>query len=141
MLILNPERVAFGGEVWEGVRVVSIDRTAEREVVEWGDDGPSVVLADVAEERVSISVEVDVAGTDLGGVRPGDEGELVVFVSAAASDAGRVRVQVNGVVVGVRQMLGPGRSGGAIRRITLVAVASAGDVDPVVIEDASGGQM
>ena len=48
MLVMNPRSVSFDGELLEDVTSVVIDRRGERVVVEWSDEGPHAVFADVA---------------------------------------------------------------------------------------------
>lgn len=130
MLILNPGAVSFGGSTWERVTGVWIDRQAAREVVEWSDLGPHVVMADVPEQRVEIRVRQWMSREDPSSPRPGDQGELVVFTSVSAGDAGRARISATAVVVAVEHEVD---ESSATRTITMVAVSADGAADPVSV--------
>ncbi len=131
MLILNPARVRFAGAAWEDVTRIAIDREAARPIAEWGDAGPHVVLADVPEQRVRITIERQLVRDGMDGPRPGESGELTFYASPAGSEAGRVRVRATGVVIAVTHELS-GRKG-AIRTVELLAVSSDGAADPVAV--------
>lgn len=131
MLALSPESVTFDGQVWEGVESIAIDRVAMREVVEVGDLGPEVVFADVPERRVNVKVTRRIERSELGGVRLGDEGELVFRAGFGRTDAGWSRVSVPCVVTRVGHDF-DGR--GVKRMVTMVAVSPDGSSDPVVVE-------
>jgi len=141
MLIVRPGAVSFGGSVLEGVASVAIERTASRELEEWQDSGRYCVLADVPEERVRLKLVQEVDGHLLDGLKPGDEGTLVIEAARHGSDSGRVRVTVTGVVMDVRYAV-PSRvsrpvggvSGGASRSVEVLAVSADGVTDPVVVE-------
>lgn len=137
MLLLNPRRVTFGGQAWHEVSAVTVDRKATREIIEWSDEGPHVVLADVAEQRVIIRVVQDVCAEDLGAPDVGVEGELVLHTAPASGDAGRKRVSASAVVLSVSHEVSLKR--GAVRTVTLVAVSDDGASDPVTVESAIGG--
>lgn len=139
MLVLNPRQVTFDGERWEDVTAVSIDREAAREVVEWGDLGPHVVLADAPEQRVTVKVTQQVVRDDIDSPRPGDAGELSFHTSPAGTDAGRRRVRASVVVVRCAHEVG--QKAGAVRVVEMVAVSSDGAADPIVVEDATGGEV
>ncbi|MBM4108995.1 MAG: hypothetical protein FJ255_09355 [Phycisphaerae bacterium] len=134
MLLLNPRRVRFGSEAWEDVTAMVIDRRAARTVLEWSDEGPHAVLADVPRQRVGIRVVQQVAREDVSSPRPGDEALLVAYTSPAGSEGGRRRVSCFAVVVGVSHELSLSR--GAVRTVELVAVSASGGADPIVVEDA-----
>ncbi len=136
MLLLNPREVSFGGEVWEDVSVVVVDRSASRAVKEWSDLGPQVVLADAPEQLVTVRVVQHVARDDIGSPKPGETGELVFHTSPSGTDSPRKRVLVACVVMDVMHELS--LKNGAVRTVKLVAVSSDGVVDPVVVEDADG---
>lgn len=139
MLVLNPRQVTFAGERWEDVTAVAIDRDAAREVVEWGDLGPHVALADVPEQRITVKVTQQVSRDDIDSPRPGDAGELTFYLSPAGTDAGRRRVRANVVVL--RCLHEIGQKAGAVRVVEMVAVSSDGAADPIVVEDATGGEV
>jgi hypothetical protein len=134
MLILNPRSVAFGTASWENVRLVSIERRAHREVVEWSDAGPYVVMMDVPEQRVDLTVEMELTRDDLAAPRPGDQATLTLFTSPTASDAGRRKVSATCVVVRVEHEVSTRI--GATRRVRLIAVSGTGAADPVTVTDA-----
>lgn len=131
MLILNPSRVRFAGAAWEDVTRVAVDRAATRKVVEWGDAGPHVVLADVPEQTVTITVERQLARDGFDAPRPGESGELTLYASPVGSEAGRVRVRATCVVLAVTHELSARK--GALRVVELIAVSTDGAADPVVI--------
>jgi hypothetical protein len=139
VLLLNPRVVKFGGASWEGVAAVVIDRSAARLAEEWGDSGPYATFADVPEQRVRVRVVQELSGDDVGSPRPGDEGTLEFFTSPARSDGGRRRVSIACVVLGVEHEVSLKK--GALRTVTLAAVSSDGAADPVVVSDASDGQV
>lgn len=139
MLVLNPRRVRFGAAVWEEVTAVAVDRSAEREVVEWGDLGPYTIFADVPEQRVTVKVVQEVMRGGIEAPRPGEEGELVFFTSPAATEAGRQRVSVQAVVTDVEHELS--LRGGAVRTVTLVGVSADGVTDPVTVTGAETGEQ
>ncbi len=134
MLLLNPRRVTFAASVWEDVALVAIDRAAARLALDWGDLGPHPVFADVPEQRVTIRVVQHVARGDPDGPRPGDEGQLVLHTSPAASDAGRRRLTARAVVTEVTHELSLRRA--TTRTITLVAVSETGADDPIAVTPA-----
>lgn len=133
MIVLNPARVTFGSVVLERVGSVVVDRATAREVVAWLDEGPEVVLADSAERRVTVKVTRSVVADELGVVSPGEGGTLRFFASSTASEAGRVRVSIEGVVMKVSHAIESGK--GAVQTITLTGVSADGVADPVVVEE------
>ncbi len=134
MLLLNPRRVRFGNESWEDVTAMTVDRRAVRTVVEWSDEGPHAVLADVPRQRVNLRVVQQVSREDIGTPRPGQEGLLVAYTSPAGSEGGRRRVSCMAVVTAVTHELSLSR--GAVRTVELVAVSGSGAADPIVVEEA-----
>ena len=134
MLVLNPRLVTFGGESWEDVAAVSIDRVAARLVEEWSDAGPHAVFVDAPERRVTVRVVQEPAGDAPGAPLPGDSGELVVFTAPGAGDAGRKRVSCGAVVTRVEHEVSLRR--GSVRTVTLAAVSADGAADPIAVEDA-----
>lgn len=131
MLVLNPRVVKFGSAAWEDVAAVSVDREAQRLVLEWGDLGPHAVLADVPEQKVTIRVVQEVARGDVDVPRPGDQGTVEFYTSPASGSAGRRRVNATAVIIDVTHELS--LRGGAIRRVTMVAVSGDGVTDPVSV--------
>jgi hypothetical protein len=136
VLLLNPRTVSFGGEVWEDVSAVVVDRSAKRAVTDWSDLGPHVVLADAPEQLVAVRVVQHVSRDDVGSPKPSEAGELVFHTSPSGSDSPRKRVKALCVVMDVTHELS--LKNGAVRTVKLVAVSSDGVVDPVTIEDADG---
>lgn len=135
MLILNPRSVTFGLATWDGVVAVSIDRAAARIVEEWSDDGPHAVLADVPEQRTRIIVAQEPSADDIGVPRPGEQATLTLHTSPAGADAGRRVVSAAAVVLAVEHELSLRR--GASRTITLAAVSTTGNADPISITEVS----
>ena len=142
MLLLNPRRVRFAGTRWEDVAAVIIDRTATREIVEWSDLGPHVVLADVPEQRVEIRVVQNISGVRDGesvdAPAPGDLGELVFHTSPTAGAGGRKRIAAQVVVLRVEHELSLRR--GAVRTVRFVAISSDGIVDPLAVQQSSSSE-
>ena len=134
MLVLNPRSVTFGGQEWDDVAAVQIDRVATRTVESWSDLGPHVVFADVGEERVVVTVTQTLGPGGISTVGPGESATLSFFASAGATDSGRKRVEIDAVVTGVRHELSQKR--GAVRTVTCVGVSPDGDEDPVRVADA-----
>ena len=132
MLIVQPRGVSFGAVVWSGVSSVSIGRRAAKSFVEFGDEGPHAVLADVPEQRVDVTVVQELAGDDAGALVPGESGVLSFEAGPNSSGAGRTRVTLTGVVMSVRYAVS--QRSGSVRTVELVAISSDGVVDPVVVE-------
>lgn len=130
MLVLDPTAVGFGGEAWSGVRSVAVDRAADGEQVAFGDDGPHVVFADAPRQRVTVRVVRRLDGGTLEGPRPGDEGELSFETAIGRTDGSRSRVSLVGVVTKVQHGV---QRDGVEQSVTMVAVSTAGDADPVTI--------
>lgn len=134
MLLLNPRVVRFGSATWEDVAAVAVDREAHRLVLEWGDLGPHAVFADVPEQKVTIRVVQEVARGDVDVPRPGEQGTVEFHTSPASGSAGRRRVSATAVITDVTHEVS--LKGGAIRRVTLVAVSGDGVTDPVSVSAA-----
>ena len=133
MLVLRPETVTFEGDAWSGVDAVTIERSAARESVAFGDLGAFAAFADVPEQRVTVQLTGVAERAWADPVRPGDSGELVFEASLGRTDSGRSRVRVSCVVTRVKQ---DWRVGGAVRTVTLVGVSpDGGAADPVTIEE------
>lgn len=132
MLVLSPESVAFEGESWAAVEVISIDRTPKREVVEVGDAGPQVVFVDVPERRVNVRVVRRIERSELDSVKPGDAGELSFRAGFGRTDAGWSVVTVDAVVTRVTHEFAPD---GVKRVVVMVGVSSDGVADPVGVEE------
>jgi hypothetical protein len=132
MLFLHPRVVSFGGVDWSGVESVAIERAAARSFVEFADTGPHTVLADVPEQRVEVRVVQDLLGEDMDVTRPGEIGTLGFETAPNSSGAGRKRVSMTAVVLGVKYQVS--RKGGSSRTVELVAVSADGAADPVTVE-------
>jgi hypothetical protein len=144
MLILNPQAVKFGPTTWEDVAAITIDRAAERTILEWTDSGPHPALADVPEQLVTIKVTRRLLRDDLSSPAPGQSAELVFCTSPTAAQGGRKRARATVVVTSVVHQLTGQRSGadpGALRTITMLCISSDGAADPITIEDASDGSL
>jgi len=134
-LILNPTEVAFGSERWANVTAVAVDRVSRRTIVEWGDAGPHVAFADVARQEVTVRVVMALERGDLGAPALGAMGTLAFMTAPSGADLSRRRVSMQAVVTGVSHQIETGKRAAATRTVELVAVASAGNVDPVAITD------
>ncbi len=133
MLVLNPSSVSFAGTVWPGVTLVTISRAAQKQVTEWSDAGPHVVLADVPEQVVKLRVEAELKEGDANGPAPGASGTLSVTTSPNASDAGKRVISATVVVAAVSYEVSAKR--GAVRTVELVAISSDGATDPIRVAD------
>lgn len=140
MLLLNPRRVRFAGTAFEDVAAIVVDRSAAKEVVQWSDLGPHVVLADVPEQRVEIRVVQNLSGARPGesvdAPSPGQAGELVFHTSPTAGAGGRKRIAVQVVVLGVEHELSLRR--GAVRTVRFVGISSDGQADPLSVQESAG---
>jgi hypothetical protein len=137
MLILNPNRVKFGSLRFHSVLAVAIDRSASRELVEHSDLGPHAVFSDAPQQRTRIRVVQELTGTDLAEPGPGDSGELSFFASVGSSEARRVEVSAQCVVLRVEHDLRRTPT----RTMTFEAVSADGQAEPIAIEDAAGGNI
>lgn len=137
MLVLNPQIVRFGSAAWEGVVAVVVDRAAQRLIEEWDDAGPYATLVDVPEQRVRVRVVQEVARDEVHVPRPGDLGTLVFYTAPAGSEAGRRKVSVLAVVIGVEHEVS--RRRGALRTVTLAGVSATGAADPITVSDGDDG--
>jgi hypothetical protein len=113
------------------VESVAIERTGEKTIAQWSDDGPHVVLADVPEQRVTVKVGQALQGEDISAPVPGDEAVLSFETAANSSAADRTTVSLAAVVTGVSY--GVTRKSGTARTIELLAVSSDGSSDPVTV--------
>lgn len=128
MVILNPTTARLGGMLLEGVTLVVVDRSASREAVEWSDQGPHVVFADMPEQRVTIRVVQDVPRGGITVPRPGEAAELSLVTQGEGDDHSRVRVWASVVVLRVTHAL---KESGLTRTIEMIAVSGDGASDPV----------
>ena len=134
MLILNPRTVTFGESTWHAVTAVAIDRAPQRTALEWSDEGPYPVLADVPEQLVTIKVVQDIAAGDFSTPRPGDQADLTLHTSPHATDAGRLKLTTTAVILRVEHDLTRKTT---TRTITLAAISEDGAADPITITDAA----
>ena len=128
MHVIDPDRVGFGEATFSGVKSVSIDRSATREVVAFGDGGPMAQFVDVVRQRVTVRMTREVAGDGVEDPRLGDAGELRFETSLGRTDGGRRQIRVNCVLVGAS---GTSDRSGTTRRLTFVGVSPDGREDPV----------
>lgn len=129
MLSLLPTQVSFAAQSWPRITSIAIDRTAARQVVEWSDAGPHAVFVDVPEQRIDISVTQDL--TDDGAFdapRPAQAGIFEFTTAPGGSDARRVRVSMQAVILSITHDHTPKKF---TRTIRLLATAATGATDPI----------
>ena len=139
MLVLNPADVRFtdsaGPQTWQDVDHIAIERSAEREFVEWTEDGPHPTFADAAEQRVTLRITQQLAGDDLDALEPGQQGTLAFETGRNISNADRKAVTLTAVVTSIKYAVetkdSPRRR--STRTVDLVAVSSSGSADPVSV--------
>ena len=131
MLIVDPREVSFGAVTWAGVTSVAIERSAAKSFAEFGAVGPHVVLADVPEQRVEVTVVQEFLADDMDAPVPGEAGALSFETALNGSDAGRRSVSMTAVVMRVRYSAS--RKSGSVRTVELLAVSSDGAADPVTV--------
>lgn len=132
MLIIDPREVVFGASTWAGVTSVSIERRAAKSFAEYAGTGPHVVLADVPEQRVEVTVVQELLSDDMDAPVPGWTGGLSFETALNGSQAGRTRISMQAVVLGVRYSAS--RKSGSVRTVELLAVSPDGAADPVTVE-------
>ena len=134
MLILNPASVMLAGVEYSNVESCAIDRAAHKEVVEWSDNGPYAVFADVPEQKVEIKftqrLASNAADQQLDRLRPGQSVSVEVVTSLNSSQAQRRRITATCVVRAVRNLVSVGKDPQARRVIELIAISD-GSSDPV----------
>lgn len=133
MLIVDPREVSFGGATWASVTSVAIERRAAKSFAEYGASGPHIVLADVPEQRVEVTVVQELSADDMDAPVPGDLGALSFETALNSSSPGRKMVSMDAVVMGVTYAVS--RKTGSVRTVGLLAVSSDGSVDPVTVSD------
>ena len=133
MLVLNPKRVSFDGDIWGNVASVEVNRFGEKIAVEYGDDGPHAVFADVPEQKVNVKVVQELLSDDIDEPVPGVSASLTFETAANSSGAQRKRVAFDAVVTGVQYSVSV--RGGASRTVWLVALSSDGVDDPISVVD------
>lgn len=137
MLLPIPNSLVFDGLPLPDATLVTIDRTAAREAVEWTDAGPHPAFADVPEQRTTITIARSLTSGDLAAPSPSRRGELTFLFSASGgtTDAARKRLRADCVVREVRHDLNPAAPS-ARQLITLLALSPDGATDPITIESA-----
>lgn len=133
MIWLNPKGLTINGGALDGVRSVSVSRGAGHSIVEYGDEGPHVVFADVSQRRVDVRIERALEDGGTVGADVGESVSVVFEISRGASDALRRRVTISGVVLSSDVDI-KGDEGGRAR-LKIVGVSSDGSQDPVTIEN------
>jgi len=133
VLLLNPQLVTFGSLTLDPVALISIDRVAARQVLDWSDAGPYPVLADAPEQRVTIKLVQDLS-QDLSAPRPGDQATLAFHASPTLATATRRKLSCTAVVMSVTHELSLKR--GLTRTIELAALSPDGATDPIAVTDA-----
>ena len=134
MLVVDPREVVFGTAAWSGVTSVAVARRAAKSFAEYGASGPHVVLADVPEQRVEVTVVQELASDDMDAPLPGEMAALSCQTALNGSQAGRKVGSMDAVVLDVRY--GVSRRSGAVRTVELLAGSGDGASDPVTVVDA-----
>ena len=135
MLSLHPHLVTFAGQPWPHVTSIAVDRTANREAVEWSDAGPHAVFADVPEQRIDITVTMQlISSNGLDAPRPGQTGDLTFYTAPAATDGARQQVTTQATILATTHDL-TGKKG-ATRTIRLIATSPTGSTDPITTDQA-----
>lgn len=131
MLVLRPELVELDAAAWSGVESIAVERSAGREVVEFGDDGPYAAFVDVPRQKVAVRVTRS-ADEGLGDELSLGESRTLAFVaSLGGTDRGRVRATVLGVVTRVAYESKPS---GVKQVVTLAGLSPDGGAgDPVSV--------
>ena len=131
-LWMHPNEATLAGMALGSVRAVYVDRRTARSALEWSDAGPEVVFADAPEQRVDVTIVREADGAGLGfapALAPGATGLLSFVASPNGSDANRVRVEANVVVLSVEHALRLERA--SQQTVRCVAVSADGAQDPV----------
>ena len=140
MLLPHPNSLTFADTPLPDATLVTIDRAAAKEILDWSDNGPHPIFADVPEQRTTITIVRTLTRGDLAAPRPGEQGDLTFVFSAAGAntDAQRKRLSATCVVRDIRHELNPAKPGGAHARqlITLLALSPTGTEDPITTTDA-----
>ncbi|MEM9663201.1 MAG: hypothetical protein AAF937_12940 [Planctomycetota bacterium] len=132
MLVLRPESVELDGVAWAGVESIAVERSASRELIEFGDIGPYAGFVDVPRRKVTVRV-TRAADEGLADELELGEERSVSFVAAfGGTDRGRVLATVGGVVTRVSYESKPG---GVKQVVTLAGVSpDGGAADPVSVQ-------
>jgi len=132
MLWIVPKEVTLLGEPLNGVRGITVSRTARGVIEEWSDLGPFATFVDATQVSVEVRIEREVreegAGVS-GGLALGAQGELSFVASPSGASGHGEAVRGTVVVTGVRHDLAGGE--GPRQVITCRAVSSDGSSDPL----------
>lgn len=137
MLVLRPELVELDGAAWSGVESIVVERSAAKEVAEFGDEGSYAAFVDVPERKVIVRVTRSADEGLADEIELGEEYELVFVAALGGTDRGRVRATVDGVATRVTYESKPT---GVKQVVTLTGVSpDGGAADPVSVETLSVG--
>lgn len=139
MLILHPAVVKFGSTILENIAAVTLDRSPQKDVVEWSDNGPYAVMADVPEQKVTATLRQRLNREDINAPEPGSSGTLSVSTAPTAGDTGRRRLTASAVVLSCTHDIDGAwgrQQPTATRVIKLILLSPDGSTDPVTITDA-----
>ena len=129
MIVLRPDEVQFGADVWERVARVTIDRLSMGTVDQWDELGSHLVFVDVSKQRAVVRISQEIEGDELDGPTLGEK-NLLSFYTSNGTDVDRQRVHCYAVVESVMNKVS---DYGSTRVITLIAVSSDGSIDPVTV--------
>jgi len=129
MLWIDPTEVTLGSLALTGVSAITVDRRAERAVVEWSDFGQHPVFADVPEQRTTIRLIRAMHPGDTLAPKPGEAAALKFRVGASLAESGAATVSADTVVLSVSHAADTKR--GMVQTIDLVALSTDGGVDPI----------
>jgi len=133
VLVTRPDRVTFGGVVWDSVERVAVERFSLDMAEAWGGGGPELAFADSVARKTTARVVQSLAGDDLGAPELGAMGTLRVEVSKG-SDAGARVIEMSCVVQSVSYSIDGDRSR---REVRLVAISAGGAASPIVVDGGS----
>lgn len=137
MLWLNPRRVTIGTLTLDHVESVTLDRTGDKVIVEYGDAGPQVQFVDVPERRVTFRIVRVLVADEATPVKPGDQAVLSFRTSPSASGAQVREISATVVITSLEHSVTIKR--GAVQTITAIAVSANGIADPVTETVIGGG--
>lgn len=133
MIVLSPREVSLIGRTLTGVESVTVSRRARKVIEEWSDAGQFCVMADVPEQRVSVTLRRVITADEAWSPAPGQAGAVSFRVGpSAAAPRGRT---VSAAVVVLSVEHEAGAAGGVGQRIEMVAVSSTGAVDPIAQQE------
>ena len=136
MVFLNPDRVTLGSLTLTNVQFVAIDREARRTALEYTDLGPYAAFADVPEQRVSVRIVRRITESEALPIKPGDRVTMALRTAPNLSAAGVRAIAATVVISAVEFTLS--NRGGAVQRISAIAISTTGAVDPVTTTVAGG---